>query len=100
MSSDIQKIGSALESGTLPAELDSLRTLGASIKENPEKYRALRQALLAAQSDSEQIALLKGFAISEDKLRTLQANNFGVNALGTITITITITITTWPRTAH
>lgn len=99
MSSDIQKIGASLESGTLPEELASLRVLGKSIKENPEKYRELRQALLTAGSDSEKFELLKDFVIQEDQIRMLPPGIVGADALATITVT-TIIITTWPNTAH
>ncbi len=100
MASDMQAIGQSLESGAIPSELSSLKALGKSIKENPEKYKVLRAALLGAATDAERLALLKGFAISEDKLRTLALDG-GPNPMSPITvITITIIITTWPGEAH
>lgn len=98
MSTDVKAIGEALESLSLPKELNQLNQFGKALKDNPEKYTDLRNALLSSATDEERLAVLKGFAISEDSLRQLIPQKPGVNAFPwTITITITIT---WPGTAH
>lgn len=98
MSTKIQDIGSELESGRIPNELNILRTLGHDLKENPQKYIELRNAIVNSNSDEDKIKLLKQFVITEEKLRSMVVDNKEVEPQW-ITIT-TITITLIPTVAY
>ncbi len=69
--SNAKEYAEALESGSIPRELLSLQILGSEMKNNPEKYNALRNSLLTAKSDEERVLLLEGFTISESQLRRM-----------------------------
>jgi len=100
MSETIKKTASSLEEGKIPDQLSFLKNFGKELRENPKKYQELRKAVLEADTDNEKIAIMKGFAISEEGLRKLVPTELNQPMIGTITITITITITLTPGTAH
>lgn len=92
-----------LESGRIPDELSLLQTLGSEIKSNPEKYKELRTSLLNANSESERISLLKGFAVSESQMRrmyTSGANDNQVRNPLIIPIIIIATLIGCPGSLH
>lgn len=96
----IKSVGETLESGVIPAELSVLKSLGNLIKSDPEKYKALREEILGAQTDLERINILREFVISEDQLRKMITGYQRTEMVHTIAITITIIIATWPDTAQ
>lgn len=99
MSEKINEIAKQLSEGKIPETLDYMRSLGESLKNNPEKYVKLRAALISAKEDKEKFDLLRGFAISDDEIRRIVPVD-GTNALHTVIVTTIIITTMTPGTAN